>query len=185
MAKKSVKKGAKKVFYEVHAPLTSERVELLSDDPEKLVGRKVLLDLTKSLRGKNLELRLLVQKEGEKLVGVPVEVRLVQGYVKKAVRKGTDYSEDSFVCECRDKRVRIKPLLVTRSRVSRAVLRALRNKAREFLTGYVKTKTAEELVKEIIANRLQRQMLPKLKKIYPLSVCEVRVFKVVGEKSGG
>ena len=94
------------------------------------------------------------------------------------IRKGTNYVEDSFSTDCKDARIRIKPFLITRRKVSRAVRKALRNKAREELTNYVKEKNSEEIFNEIIRNQIQKQLSLKLKKIYPLSLCEIRVLEV-------
>ena len=32
-----------------------------------------------------------------------------------------------------------------------------------------------------MANKIQKQLALKLKKIYPLALCEIRVFEVVGD----
>ena len=98
------------------------------------------------------------------------------------MRKGTDYAEDSFEAECHDHTTIIKTLLITRRRVSRSVLKALREEARKFILSYVKTRKAEELFSEIMTNKLQKQLSLKLKKIYPLALCEIRVFKIVKKK---
>ena len=65
--------------------------------------------------------------------------------------------------------------------VPRTVRKVIRNKAKEELTDYVKDKTSEELFNDILNNRIQKPLSLKLKKIYPLSLCEIRVFKVEKE----
>jgi len=102
--------------------------------------------------------------------------------MRKVVRKGTDYVEDSFEAECRDMNALVKPFLITRKKVSRAVRNALGEEAKSFLKGYVKVRTVKELFEEIITNKLQRQLSLKLKKIYPLALCEIRIFEIAGAK---
>ena len=102
-------------------------------------------------------------------------------YLRRMVRKGTNYVEDSFSVECRDAQIRIKPFLITRRKVSRAVRKALRNKAKEELIKYAQTKTSERLFEEVLKNQIQKTLSLKLKKIYPLSLCEIRVLKVEKE----
>jgi len=102
-------------------------------------------------------------------------------YLKRMVRKGTNYVEDSFSTEAKDVQIRIKPFLVTRRKVSRAVRKALREKAKEELIAYAKSKSAEEIFQDVLKNVLQKQLSLKLKKIYPLSLCEIRVLKVEKE----
>ena len=181
MVNKKSKKNIKRDFFEVNAPLTATKIHLYAGAPEDLNGRVVKLDLTKSLRGKSLELKMKVRLEGEKLEAEPISAGLVSSYIRKMMRRGTDYVEDSFEAKCRDVKVRVKPFFITRKRVSRAVRNVLRENAKKFLEGYLKTRTAREIFSEIMANKLQKQLALKLKKIYPLALCEIRMFEVVGE----
>jgi len=174
-----IKKGIKKRFYEVDAPMTASKVHLYAASQEELDGRIVKLDLTRSLKGRGFELKLKVNAKGDEIKSTPISLKLASSYVRRVMRKGTDYVEDSFEAECKDNKVRIKPLLISRNRVSRAVLRALREGARKNLLAYSKTRSCEELFTEIMSNKLQRQLLLKLKKVYPLALCEIRSFEIV------
>lgn len=176
--KVKAKKNIKKSFYEVNAPVTATKIQLYAASQEELVGQTIRLDLTKNLRGKNLELKLKVKSKGSELYAEPVAVQLMSSYLHRVVRKGTDYAEDSFVVECRDCTARIKPLLVTRRRVSRSILNELRKNANDFLKSHLKTRNGEEIISEIITNKLQKQLSMKLKKVYPLALCEIRMFEV-------
>ena len=175
------KKNIKKRFFEVKVPLTATKVHLYSGSAEELEGSIIKIDLTRSLRGKSLELIFKVVSEGDELKGIPKKAHLMQGYIRRAVRRGTDYVEDSFDAECRDLKVKIKPFLITRKKVSRAVRNSLRVTAKKFLEGYLKTRDAEEIFSEILANKLQKTLSLKLKKVYPLAMCDIRVFEVLGE----
>ena len=126
-------------------------------------------------------LGLKVSVKEDKAIATPREIRLMPYFLKRMVRKGTDYVEDSFSTECKDAQVRIKPFLIARRRVPRAIRKALRNKAKEELINYVKNKTSKELFEEIINNQIQKTLSLKLKKIYPLSLCEIRIFKIEHE----
>jgi ribosomal protein S3AE len=183
--KAKTKKVVKKMFFEVFAPLISTKIQLYASSPQELENRTVKIDFTKSLRGKNLELKIRVKNENDKLIGIPESAKLVSSYVRKIVRKGTDYSEDSFEANCRDLRVRIKPLIVTRRRVSRTILAALRESAKKQLIPHLRTRNAEEIFSEIISNKLQKQLAIKLKKIYPLALCEIRMFEIIGPVKEG
>jgi len=176
------KKVVKKSFYDVSAPITSTKIQLYAPNQESLINKTIKLDLTKSLRGKGLELILRIKLEKDKLVGIPESAKLENSYIRRVMRKGVDYVEDSFKTECRDSIVTIKPFLITRRRVSRAVLKALRELTKKNLEAYVKTRTSKELFEEIISNKLQKQLSLKLKKIYPLALCEIRSFKVESQK---
>ena len=181
MAEKKTKsaKLGKRNFYEVEAPLVSTEIHLYESEKENLNGKTIKIDLTKNLRGKSLELKMRIKLVGEKLIAEPESLELAGAHIRRVIRKSTDYLEDSFVTECKDGSVRIKPFMMTRRRVSRTILRDIRNQAKEQIKTYLKTRTTKEIFSEIITNKLQKQLAAKLKKIYPLALCEIRVFSVI------
>ncbi len=173
------KKGAKKRFFEIKAPITAAKIHVLAQDESELPGKVVKIDLTKVLRGKNFELRLKIEKQGQEMVAEPASMQLLQSYVRKTIRNGIDYIEDSFETSCKNSIVRIKPFLITRKRVSRAVRNELRKTTRKYLESYLKMKTTRDLFAEITTNKLQKTLSQKLKKIYPLALCEIRGVIVI------
>ncbi|MEK6858726.1 MAG: hypothetical protein AABX53_02315 [Nanoarchaeota archaeon] len=175
-------KGTKKRFFEVKVPLTATKVHVYGASPEELEGRVVRIDMTRSLRGKNLELRAKIKNNNGTLEGIPVSLEVMPSYIRRSVRKGTDYIEDSFETECKDAKLRIKPFMIARKRVSRAIRNALREGAKKHLESHVKVRTAEEVFSEITSNKIQKEISIKLKKIYPLALCEIRVAEIVPEK---
>ena len=178
MAKPTKKK---KRFFDVDMPIIGKETQLMGYELKDLDGRFIQYDLTRVLRGKSMLIKLKVSVEGDKATAVPKEVKLMPYFLKRMMRKGTNYVEDSFSTECKDAQIRIKPFLITRRKVSRAVRKALREKAKEELISYVKDKPATELFDDIIKNKIQKPLSLKLKKVYPLSLCEIRIFKVEKE----
>ncbi|MBU4070377.1 MAG: hypothetical protein KJ646_05315 [Nanoarchaeota archaeon] len=179
----------KKKFFEVEIPLINKQTPLLAFEIKELEGKFIRYDLTRFLRGKNMLIQLKVQikeegKDSEKKLratSVAREIQILPCFLKRMVRKGTNYVEDSFSVNCRDAQLRIKPFLITRRKVSRAVRKALREKAREEITKYVGNKNSEEIFDDVLKNKLQKPLSLILKKIYPLSLCEIRMMKVEKE----
>ena len=169
----------KKKFHDVEIPILNKKTQLYSFTPEELEGRRIVYDLTRMLRGKNALLDLNVKIENEIPTSYPVEFRILPTFIRRVIRKRTDYVEDSFKTKCKDAEIIIKPLLVTRRRVSRRVRKALREKAREEIINYVKDKNSEKIFEDILKNQLQKPLSLTLKKIYPLSLCEIRIIKVL------
>ena len=180
--KTKTSKSMKKSFYKVEAPITAVNIYLYGREIDEFDGRTVKIDLTKNLRGKNFVLTLRIRKEGEKLIGEPYNLILVSSYTRKSVRKGVNYVEDSIRAACKDKAVVIKPLLITKSKVSKTTRRILRDNCRKYIESYVSIRTAEELFKDIIANKIQKELAVKLKKIYPLILSDIRWFEVEENK---
>ncbi len=171
----------KKRFFDVEIPSLKKETQLQAFEKAELDGRIMNYDLTRLLRGKNAILQLKVKVEADKATASPRQIKILPSYLKRMIRKGTDYVEDSFSAECKGKQIRIKPLLVTRRKVSRAVRKALREKAKQELISYMKDKELENIFEEILKNQLQKELSLKLKKIYPLSLCEIRVLKIEKE----
>jgi ribosomal protein S3AE len=168
----------KKRFFDVDIPTIGKETQLQAYEVSELAGRFIKYDLTRFLKGKSMLLTSEVEVENDKASASPRKIMLMSYFLKRMIRKGTNYVEDSFSTPCKNAELKIKPFLVTRRKVSRAVRKALREKAREELTNHVKTLDFEQIFDEIIQNKLQRQLSTSLKKIYPLSLCEIRVLEV-------
>jgi ribosomal protein S3AE len=176
------KKITKKAFFEVKAPITATKISLYASSPEELEGKIITLDLTRNLRGKNIILKLKVQNENGALTSEPIGLELVGSYIRKMFRSGIDYVEDSFVTECKDAKVLVKPFLITRNKVSRSIRKELRDISRKYLESTLRIKNVKEIFTEIITNKIQKDLSLKLKKTYPLALCEIRILKILPEK---
>lgn len=178
----TTKQGAKKKFFEVKAPLTAAKVFLYGLSQDQFIDNVIKIDLTKNLKGKSLELRARVKKEADGLYGEPMSLELIPSYIRRMIRKGSDYVEDSFEVNCKDAVLRIKPFMLTRKKVSRSVRNELRITARKHLEGHMTIRTSSEIFSEVMTNKIQKELFLKLKKIYPLSLCEIRVTEIVSKE---
>ncbi len=167
----------KKKFFGVEIPLINRETQVQAYEIAELKGRFLKYDLTRMLKGKSMMLTLKIKIEENKAIATPKKIVLMPYFLKRMMRKGTNYVEDSFVAECKNASLKIKPFLITRRKVSRAVRKELRNKAKEELISYVKDKTSDELFEELLKNHIQKPLSLKLKKIYPLALCEIRIFE--------
>jgi ribosomal protein S3AE len=168
----------KKRFFDVEIPIISKTTQIQAYELPELDGKFLKYDLTRILKGKSVMMTFKVKVEGDKAIATPTKSIVMPYFIRRMVKKGTNYVEDSFSAEGKDSKWTIKPFLVTRRKVSRAVRKNLRNKAKEELLNYVKDKSVEQLFDEILRNQLQKYLSMKLKKIYPLSLCEIRVLEV-------
>jgi ribosomal protein S3AE len=166
----------RKKFINVELPIVKETLPVLGT-PEELHKKTIKLDLSRKLKGKGLEVVFLIINKDNKLIGYPKDLTLMRSYVQRIMRKRVNYVEDSVPISCKDISGRIKPFLITRKKVSRAIRNNLRKTAREFLIEYAKTKTYLQLAESIIYGEIQKDMYPKLKKVYPLSLCEIRILE--------
>lgn len=168
----------KKKFFNVELPILKKETQLYSYEIKELQGRTISYDLTRLLRGKGTIMKLDVKVQDGKATADPIELKVLPFFIRRMSRKGTNYVEDSFSTECKDATLKVKPFLITRKKVSRAVRKALRDKAKEELTNYLKKKDSKKIFDELMKNEIQKSLSLKLKKIYPLSLCEIRNLKI-------
>jgi ribosomal protein S3AE len=168
----------RKKYIDLQLPILDETPRVLGT-PESLHNKTIKLDLTRQLRGRSLTIKFRIFNNDGKLIGLPNKMELVKAYIRRMARKRTNYVEDSFRANCADIRVTVKPLLITRKRVSRAVRKNLRNTCKEFILDYLKQKDYNEICQELLDTTFQKALLPKLKKVYPLSFCDLRIFETI------
>jgi ribosomal protein S3AE len=166
----------RKRYIEVQVPFLGESLKVLGTAQE-LHNKTIKLDLTRKLRGKGLTIKLRIFNQEGKLFAIPNSLILASSYIRRMMRKRTNYVEDSFQTRCADIRVTFKPHLITRKKVSRVVRKNLRNTTKDFIIEYSKERDYMTLTQDIFDGTLQKTLLPKLKKVYPLSFCDIRVFE--------
>ena len=172
----------KKRFFDVEIPIIRKETQMQAFEVSELEGRIISYDLTRFLKGKSAIFQLTVKTKGDEITLVPRQIKILPYFLKRMVRKGTNYVEDSFSTDCKDAVLRIKPFFVTRRKVSRKIRDALRKKAKEELINYAKDKTSDSIFEDVIRGDIQKYLSSTLKKVYPLSLCEIRILKVEKEK---
>ncbi len=164
----------KNKFFDVELPVIGEKIKLIAKAEEELNNKRVKIDLTRKLRGKSIEIIFKITVKDKKITAEPVRLSLLGYFIRRMIRKSTNYVEDSFTGESKDSILRIKPFLITRQKVSRAIRNNLRNKTKEDITETIKNMSVEEIFTDIIFGKFQKNLSLKLKKIYPLALCEIR-----------
>lgn len=169
----------RKKFIDVDVPITRSKIELIADSPKDLKDRTVKLDMTRQLKGKSVELVLKIKLVNEKPVATPLKIKLMSYFIRRMIRKRISYVEDSFQTPSQESMILIKPFLITKRRVSRAIRKTLRNKAKNFIEDYIAERKDDEIFSEILSNKMQRSLSLVMKKTYPLSLCEIRILEIV------
>lgn len=158
--------------------MSRTKIELIGNTLEEIEGKTIKLDLTRQLKGKSVEATVKIKLEKDKLVANPIKIKLMPYFIRRMIRKRISYVEDSFETPSQNSMLKVKPFLITRKRVSKAVRKTLRNKAKNWLEDYIAEKKDNEIFNEILANKLQKLLSLVLKKTYPLSLCEIRLLEV-------
>jgi len=168
----------RKKFQPVSVPMAHLQIELIGNSIEELKGKSVKLDLTRQLKGKGIEAKFIVEIIDGKAVAHPKKIVLMSHFIRRMIRKRISYIEDSFSTPTQESMVIVKPFLITRKKVSKAVRRTLRNLTKNWIEDEFARMNDLEIFEEIITNKIQKALSIKLKKTYPLSLCEIRVLEI-------
>jgi len=168
----------RKKFQNVEIPLLKTKIELIGENISEIEGKNINLDLTRQLKGKSVEVVFKVFKDKSNLEAFPIKLKLMPYFIRRMIRKKISYVEDSLNIPSQESMIVMKPFLITRKRVSRAVRRALRNRTKNWLGDYVSQLSDREIFEDILSNKLQKSLSLVLKKTYPLSLCEIRILEI-------
>lgn len=190
MAKTAAKQQlVKKVWVPLLAPKIFNEVligESLLADPNAAVGRIVTVSmttLTNDIQRQHINISFkVIGVNKDALVTELVGYHFSPNSVKRFVRRARSKLDDSFTAVTADgKKIRIKPLMVTRSRTKGGVKAALIKGARTFLANHLAKIKLEQFWTDVIAHNAQKQLADALRKTYPLNTCEFRWIVVEGE----
>ncbi len=168
----------RKKFIDVDIPIIRSKIELIGNSAKELENRTIKLDMTRQLKGKSVELVLRIGFENDKPIASPFKIKLMPYFIRRMIRKRISYVEDSFSTPSQESFLLIKPFLITKRSVSRAIRKTLRNKTKNWIEDYIAERKDEEIFSEILSNRMQKSLSLSLKKTYPLSLCEIRILEI-------
>jgi len=178
---------AKKRWVEILAPKVFNSMPIGEThiyDAREGIGKIVsvnMMSLTKNPKKQGVNAKFIVTGQHEdKLTTDFLGLRIMPPVVRRMVRRGKDKIEDSFICTTSDgKKIKVKPLIITRSKVKGSVISAIRKTAKMHLARTAAKLAYEKLVDELVSFRLQRGMQESLNKIYPVSISEIRWFELM------
>lgn len=183
MAQK-IRKGKRK-WYPIYAP-TMFNNQVLGEtfvwETETIPNKHLTINLM-TLTGNpkkqnyNVFFKVVDIKDG-KGVTKTLGLEMQHSSVKRLARRGRSKVADSFLVKTKkDEYVRIKPIIMTRSRADNDVQSALRMKCRPLLRELIKKYNFETVVNDIINMRLQRHIKQQLDEIFPVRSVDIRYLK--------
>ena len=172
----------KKYWFPIVAPqeLGGEKIgESYLGDPQEGVGRTLsvsVLTVTGDPSKQSLHLDFKITSVDKNMLRTEVTgFNIITSAARKMMRRGKEKIEDSFVVNTKDNQhVRVKPILITKNKTTSAVLQNLRHHMRAHIIKLVGDLTYLEFVNNLITHRVQKQLQDILRKVYPLTVCEIR-----------
>lgn len=156
--------------------------------PESLIKKTLkinLMNVTGNPKNQNTNLKFEITNiEAGRAYATPVSYVMIPSTLKRLIRRRKTRIDDSFTVLTADKKlIRVKPLILTNSLVTKSVHSALRTLLRNSLTELVSKTKYADLYDHIIGYQIQRTLRNILKKVHPLSICEIRSIELVREKT--
>lgn len=161
---------------------------------EKEIGESYIEELSNSI-GKQVSINLMKITGDIKTQGSTVKFEInevkddllrtrivsysyLPSSIKRLVRRKMNRIDDSLVIMTKDNRkIRIKPMLLTHGKISKSVEYSLRAAAKKEIIDFVQKTNYEELFSNIIKNKIQKDLKNLLKPIHPLRAAIIRELK--------
>lgn len=161
--------------------------ETYISEPKDAIGKTLLVSLANLMgdyqkQSINIKFRIINHENG--LLNTVFEGYFMSpSSVRKLVRKAKDKMDDSFLVKTADNvLLRIKIVMVTKSRTKGSILAALKKNAREIMAKIVGSLSLEMFAKEVSIHKIQQSLSKELRKTYPLAICEIRLAEISKEK---
>jgi small subunit ribosomal protein S3Ae len=189
---KAIDKWRRKRFFPILAPKAFQERELgqtMAYEPAELNRRCIscnLMMLTGNIKRQNINVTFRVNKvQGDTAFTIFERYEVVPAAIKRKVRRQKDRVDASFQSVTKDnKLLRIKPMLVTSTQVSRAVKSAVRKALVAFMLTSIRAVDYDTLVIDIINEKFQRDIWGALNRITPIKSVDIRIMKYLGEHTG-
>jgi ribosomal protein S3AE len=151
-------------------------------DSNLLMNREIkinLMEITNDVKKQNINVKFKISNVSDnKATADFIGYEIVGSMIRRVVKRSRSKIDDSFVVETKDNvKINIKPIILTKSKAPHSLLTKMRAKAKEFLIAGFKKYTYDEVVMQLINQDIQKSCREVLKKIMPVSVVEIRLFK--------
>ncbi len=185
MAETEILKKKRKKWYGILASKEFNNLEIgetLASSDGVLVGRSIevnLANLTNDPKSQNIKIKFKIKEvKGNEAYTEIYNYEMSSTYIRRVVKPGKGKIDDSILLTTKDDiKLRIKPLFLTKLLVKQSILTNLRKKSREYLQEYCKKNDYSKLIQDLVNHHVQNDLKNLLKKVYPLSVAEIRLMQ--------
>lgn len=186
MAEEEIKKK-RKVWVRIVGPKEFRNTELgesYVNDPNGLVGKKLKIDLSHLMgdfKKQNFSIGFIISEvSGNQAKADAVSYNVSNAHIRRMIRAGKEKLEYSFVVGVKDnKKIRVKTLVLTKDRTNNSILTAIRKEMNAYFVELGKNSGFSEIISRIMNGEIIRDLRGYLKKIYPLSVFEIKSVELM------
>jgi len=181
----------KKKWVSILAPKFFRETEIgqiYVEETAQAIGRTIKVSLMiitgePSKQNTKVEFRITGQTPEGQLTTDPMGYELNVTGMKKFMRRGRTKLQDSIVMETLDhKKIRIKPVVVTRNEILSGTKKELRRRMTAFLTEQVTKMTFENILVDLASRKFQKTGEDILRKLCPIYTLDIGSIRLVFEK---
>jgi ribosomal protein S3AE len=176
------KKTKAKEWFTLIAPKNFNEKEIgrtLVDDPEKLIDRRIILnmtELTDDFSKYYFKLSFRVKKiEGKKAYTEFDSSECLRDYISRMVIlriRRIDTIQDLVLKD--GTKIRVKCLAIVPRRIKSSIQVKIRNRIKDLIKEEVERITLEDFMSELMEDEMKRKILMEIRKIYPVRNFEIR-----------
>ncbi len=190
MVEEKATKVKKKRWIQILSPALFKN-ELIGEipitEPKSLIKRAIsvnLMSLTKDMKKQNTSIKFIITDiKGDKANTEFYGYYLNSTSIRRLVRRGKEKIDVSTTCKTSDnKKIRIMPLIISYSKVKGSVAAAFKRVAVDYLSSYAAKTTFENMIRDSISNKLQRELKAVLRKVYPIRILGIAKLHIEKEK---
>lgn len=190
MKSKKSSKVRKKRWYKIVAPKLFNNYimgESCVYDQRELLGRHILVNMMNLSHDPKMQQMNVTFKiselGGDQVKTEIVGFSLVNSAIKRLVRRGCTRIDDIVICKTSDdKKIKIKPFLLTRTHIKSGKRSALRKLLIDTIVSNVHKMTYDQFIDSLVSFKFKKGLRSALGKISPLRACEIKDVSFASEK---
>jgi len=158
--------------------------ETTTDEPEKVIGRKLTISAIDVLNDYNkyylkLSFKIKEIKDGKALTDFD-GLECTRDYIARMVVRRVRRIDCVVDSETSDKRkLRVKMIVVTRKKIKKIAEKEMRKKLSEIILNTLNSNSFDDVIKKLISDDFKEKIKQELKKIYPVRYFEFRKVEVL------
>lgn len=182
-----VDKWKKKKQYKLFAPKIFGNMEFgntVAIKPEQIIGRVIktnLGSLTNQVKKKNVDVSLKITKiEGSNAQTELVGFEVKSSYLRRLFRRRTSKIESVLKIQSKDeKKMSVKCVVITFGKQELSKRKTIKKELVDYVTKTAKENSAEKFLEKIMEKTYFEELIPKIKKIAPISATEMEKVRVL------
>lgn len=179
-------KKKRKKWVSILAPKEFNNIEIgetYVEEPKNAIGKTFttnLSSITRDIKKQNINISFsITDADNTSALSKTTGYKMSNPFIKRMTKRSKAIINDSFICITKDeKKIRIKPLILLRTKTYTSVLSSIRKYNQEYIKDFCKKTEFTKLIQSVISNEMQKKARSSLKKIYPINYYIIKAVQL-------